>query len=173
MSSNTNWKDILGVVAPTIASAVGSPFLGMAVKVLSSTLLGTEEASIEEVQTALEKATPEQLLAVKKADQEFKVTMKALDVDLTKIHQADRVSARDLYSNTKSIFVPSLSLLTVVGFFVLVWYLVTGEISMDNTLLGIVIGHVASKVEQVYNFHYGSSEGSKKKYNLDELRNGK
>ncbi len=52
---------LLAQVAPTIASALGGPLAGLAVKTLSSALLGTEQGSEQEVAAALSSATPDQL----------------------------------------------------------------------------------------------------------------
>jgi primase-polymerase (primpol)-like protein len=78
-------KSILSVVAPNIGTALGGPIGGMAGRVVAKALLGKDEASDNEIFEAVEKATPEQLVALKKADADFKVQMKQLDIDLAKI----------------------------------------------------------------------------------------
>ena len=68
---------LLGSVAPSIATALGGPLAGMATKALSLALLGNEEGSEDDLQTALRTASPEQLATVKKIDADFKVQMKS------------------------------------------------------------------------------------------------
>lgn len=67
---------LLAQVAPTIATAVGGPVAGMAIKALSSALLGKETGSQSEIETAMMNATPEQLAMVKKVDNELAIKMK-------------------------------------------------------------------------------------------------
>ena len=83
--------NLLGQIAPTIATAIGGPVAGMAVKALSSALGLSPDASTDDVQAALMNATPEQLAAIKKVDADFKVQMKELDIDLEKIAASQSV----------------------------------------------------------------------------------
>ena len=87
-------KAILQTVAPTIGTAIGGPFGGMAAKALSELLLGKPDGSEQELSTAIQNATPEQLAEIKKIENDFKLQMKKLDIDLEAIHQQDRDSAR-------------------------------------------------------------------------------
>ena len=45
MSFSVDWKDVIGAVAPTIATALGGPLAGAAVKTLSNVLLGHEKGT--------------------------------------------------------------------------------------------------------------------------------
>jgi hypothetical protein len=157
---------VLGQVAPGIATALGGPVAGLAVRALTGALGLGEGTSKDEVMQAIAGATPEQLAAIKKAEQDFMVRMKELDIDVYALDQADRASARDLQAKTKSVVVPVLAIATVVGFFMMIAYILTGEVTKDSTILGVVIGAVSSKAEQVYNFFFGSSAGSKDKTSL-------
>lgn len=158
-----DWKAIVGTVAPTIASALGGPFAGMAVKAIANEVLGTPEATEKDIEKALAAASPDMLLKLKEADQAFEVRMKELGVDLEKIAADDRDSARTMYTATKDKALPVLAGLTVAGFFGVVAWILSGKVSIESTLLGFVLGQVSSKTEQVYNFYFGSSAGSKQK----------
>lgn len=160
------WGDagnILGEIAPGIATALGGPVAGLAVKALTGALGLGDDATKEDVMKAVAGATPEQLAAIKKADQDFMVRMKELDIDVYALDQKDRDSARTMQAQVRSAVVPVLATLTVTGFFFVIVYVLTGNVSADSTVLGIVIGAVGSKAEQVYNFYFGSSDGSKRK----------
>ena len=50
---------LLSQVAPSIATALGGPLAGIAVKTLSNALLGHESGTEEDVATALQNASPE------------------------------------------------------------------------------------------------------------------
>ena len=45
-------KAVLGVVAPTLGTAIGGPFGGMVAKALSEALLGKPDASSDEMEKA-------------------------------------------------------------------------------------------------------------------------
>lgn len=161
--SSFDWKSLVSTVAPSIATALGGPMAGMAVKAVASSL-GLDGGSTEaDVSKALQGASPEMLLKLKEADQAFEVQMAELGVDLEKIAADDRASARGLQKETKSWVVPMLAGVTVAGFFGVVFWVLTGKVSLESTLLGFVLGQVSSKAEQVYNFYFGSSAGSKEK----------
>jgi len=63
----------------------------------------------------------------------------------------------------KAMIVPILAGLTVAAFFAVVFWVLTGKVTLESTLLGFILGQVSSKAEQVYNFYFGSSAGSKRK----------
>jgi len=158
-----DWKSLVGSVAPTLATALGGPYAGMAVKQLASVVLGDSGAKEKDVIKALQGASPEMMAAIKKADQEFEAKMAELGVDLERIAADDRASARDLQRATKGWVVPTLGAITVAGFFGVVGWVLSGQVSLESTLLGFVLGQVSAKAEQVYNFYFGSSAGSKEK----------
>ncbi len=53
---------LVRTVAPSLASAVGGPLAGMAVRTISDALLGKPDGTEAELAEAAAKATPEQLL---------------------------------------------------------------------------------------------------------------
>ena len=73
----------------------------MATRAISEALLGKPDGSEAELPEAAAKATPEQLLALKTAEQDFAVKMRELDIDLERIANADRDSARNREVATK------------------------------------------------------------------------
>lgn len=158
-----DWKSLVGTVAPTLATALGGPFAGMAVKAMSAALLGNEDATHGDLAAALAGATPDTMLKLKEAENSFALRMKELDVDVYKIDASDRDSARTMQSVTKSMIVPVLATITVGGFFAVIGFVLTGTVPKDSTIVGMVIGAVGSKTEQIYNFYFGSSAGSKDK----------
>jgi len=160
-----NWKSTLATVAPMIASAVGTPVAGMAVSAGLAALGITPEQGNEEKQLAqaMQNATPADMLKLKEADNKFKTDMAKVGVDLEKLNQAGLDSARNMQIKTGSWVVPILAMFTVGGFFTVVGFILTGKVPLDSTLTGFVLGAVSSKAEQVYNFFFGSSKGSKDK----------
>lgn len=169
-----DWKKLVGTVAPTLATALGGPLAGMATKAIAAAVLGNENATEREIQTALTNATPETLLALKRADQEFAVKMKELDIDLEKVYSADRDSARNREIQTKDSWTPRiLAAVVISGFFYSVW-MVLGYQSdafkdpLTATLAGTLIGYVSAKADTIIAYYFGSSASSARKTDLIE-----
>jgi hypothetical protein len=145
-------------VAPTIATALGGPVAGMAVKALSSALLGHSDGSEDDIKAALATATPDQIAAIRKVDADFKVQMKALDIDLVKIAAGDRASARSMAVSTQS-FTPSImSYVIVVCWALIQYFLFTHVIDASmRELIARVLGTLDGALMLVLSFWFGSS----------------
>lgn len=158
-----NWKSLVATVAPTIATALGGPLAGMAVKELGA-VLGIEAPTEENVSAALAGATPEVLAKMKAADQDFGAKMKSLDIDLEKIAAGDRDSARKMATDTKSYAPAVLATIVTVGFFGILIGLLTGIMhTKDTPELLLLIGSLGTAWGAVMNFYFGSSAGSQNK----------
>jgi len=160
--------NLVRTVAPSIASAVGGPLAGIAVRTISEVLLGKPDGTEAELEEAAAKATPEQLLALKKAEQEFTVRMRELDIDLERIANNDRDSARDREVKTKDWMPRALAIVIVGGFMLTVFLVLMGYVEgmkdpLMATTVGTLIGFVSAKCEQVVAYYFGSSAGSKAK----------
>jgi hypothetical protein len=90
---SSNWKDTLAAIAPTLAAAIGGPLAGGAVKFLSGKLLD-EGANLKDLENFVTNASPEQLAEVKRSDNEFKLEMERLNVDLFALEVKGRENAR-------------------------------------------------------------------------------
>ena len=88
-------KNLVGTVAPTIGQALGGPMGGMAANMIAD-VLGCKNDP-KSIQQAMDNATPEQMLQLKKAESDFKVKMKELEVDVFKLETADIQDARKKY----------------------------------------------------------------------------
>jgi len=157
-------KSILRTVAPAIGTALGGPFGGMAAKAVSELLLGKPDATADELSAAIQNATPEQLAELKRIDNEFKINMRKLDVDLEKIHSDDRNSARQremlLRDNVPSL----LAVLTMMAFFGYIGFVTfwTGPVIEDKSFINIAIGWLGGTASTVIAYYFGSSAGSDK-----------
>jgi hypothetical protein len=160
--------DLVKTVAPSIASAVGGPLAGMATRVISEALLGKPDGTEQELLQAAEKATPEQLLALKQAENDFAVKMRELDIDLERIAGADRDSARNREIKVRDWMPRILAFVIVAGFMLTVFLVLLGYVDgmrdpLMATTVGTLIGFVSAKCEQVVAYYFGSSAGSKAK----------
>jgi hypothetical protein len=164
MSLLDQFGPLLGQVAPTIATALGGPLAGVAVKTLSNVLLGHEGGSEDDVKAAMASASPDQLAALKKIDADFKVQMRELDIDLERIAAGDRDSARKMQSETRDWVPKLLAIVITLGFFgILVWMLINGMPTTGTEALLMMLGALGTAWTGVVNFYYGSSAGSKAK----------
>jgi hypothetical protein len=155
---------LLGQLAPSIATALGGPLAGVAVKTLSNALFGHEDGTEEQISAAMAVATPDQLAAIKKIDADFKVQMKSLDIDLERISAGDRDSARQMQQNTKDSTPKILAYFITFGFFgALVWILVFGLPQTGLEVILMMLGSLSTSWTGVVQFYYGSSAGSKAK----------
>lgn len=157
---------VLGQLAPGIATAIGGPLAGMAVQALTGALGMGEGASKEDVLRAVAGASPEQLAAIKKADQDFAVRMKELDIDIYALDQADRASARDREAKVGGLANPVLATFVMAGFFGVSAAVIFGNAGADpatSTIVGAIIGYASAKADQVVSYYFGSSAGSKRK----------
>ena len=88
-------KGLIGAVAPTIGQALGGPLGGAAAQTIASVLgCKPDEKSIV---NAVQAATPEQLAELKKAELDFQVQMKKLDVDVFALETEDIQHARSAF----------------------------------------------------------------------------
>jgi len=158
---------LLGQLAPTLATALGGPMAGLAVKTLSNVLLGNEEGTEEDLVKALGSATPEQLANVKQIDADFKVRMKELEIDLERISSGDRDSARKREMTVKDHTPKILAAGITLGFFgCLFWMFVYGVPKNGNEALLLMLGALQTAFTGVIAYYFGSSSSSKAK---DEL----
>jgi len=155
---------LLGSIAPTIATALGGPVAGMAVRAISGALFGHENGTEDDIMAALANPNGDQLAALKKIDADFKVQMKSLDIDLERISEADRDSARNMEIQTRDWIPRVLAVGVTLGFFGIVGYILHyGLPPTGGEALLMLIGTLGTAWTSVMGFYFGSSAGSKQK----------
>jgi hypothetical protein len=156
---------LVRTVAPSLASAVGGPLAGMAVRTISDALLGKPDGTEAELAEAAAKATPEQLLALKQAEQDFAVRMRELDIDLERISNADRDSARNREVATKDWTPRILAALITVGYFGALFYMLRNGLPPQggSEAMLVMLGTLGTAWGGVVAYYFGSSAGSKEK----------
>lgn len=162
-----DWKGLLANVAPVLGTAIGGPFGALAGAAVKAAL-GIPEDSDEQAMTkALERATPEQLLAIRQADNQFKLDMEKLGVDVARIDAEDRKSAREREMAVKDKIPGALAVILTVGFFGLLGYLVAHEPpSGSRDILNIMLGSLGTGWATMLAYYFGSSAGSSAKDRL-------
>lgn len=167
-----DWKKLVRTVAPGLATALGGPLAGAAVQTISQAVLGKPDGTEEEVAAAVVAGGTDALLKIKEADNAFAVKMKELGVDLERIHQADRDSARNREVRTGDVWTPRVLAATIVGgFLAMVAAVLLGKVTgitdpIAAGMIGTLIGYVSAKADQVVSYYFGSSAGSAAKTEL-------
>jgi hypothetical protein len=153
-------KNIIGAVALTLGTAISGPLGGMAMNKIADVLgVSNDQKS---VQQAIQNATPEQMLELKKAEQEFEVQMKELDVDVFKLETQDKQNARGLFSKDWTARI--IGLFTIAGFLGYI-FLVTLQPPEQNSeaLINLVLGYLGGLASAIISFYFGASHTSDKK----------
>lgn len=152
-------KNVVGSIAPTLGSALGGPLGGMAGNVISEVLgVPNDPKAIEQ---AIQKATPEQMLQLKKAEQEFQGQMKELDVDVFELEVQDKQDARKNFSRDWTARIMGTA---VVGGFLGYIFLVTLQPPEQNSeaLINLVLGYLGGLASAVISFYFGASNSPDK-----------
>tara|TARA_Y100001937_G_scaffold38634_1_gene54994 strand:+ start:332 stop:808 length:477 start_codon:yes stop_codon:yes gene_type:complete len=152
-------KNLVGAVAPTIGTALGGPMGNMAMTKIASVLgVSNDHKSVEQ---AIQNATPEQMIELKKAEQEFEVQMKELDVDVFKLEVADKQNARGMFSKDWTARI--IGLFTIGGFLGYI-FLVTLQPPEQNSeaLINLVLGYLGGLASAIISFYFGASHSPDK-----------
>lgn len=173
-----DFKDILGVVAklaPSIAAGLGGPLAGGAVMALEGAFglntAGDTKDKQDALVAAISGATPDQLLAMKQADQNYAIRMQELgfkDVEsLEALAAGDRDSARkremDIKDNTPKILAYAMT----IGFFATLAFMLFANVPTGSRdLLNIMLGMLGTSFVSVIAYYFGSSAGSSEKTKL-------
>ena len=153
-------KNVVGAVAPTLGTALGGPMGGMAANMIAE-VLGCPNTP-KAIETAIQQATPEQMLELKKAENDFEVQMKELDVDVFKLEVADGQDARNKFSKDWTARIMGIA---VVGGFMGYIFLVTLQPPEQNSeaLINLVLGYLGGLASAVISFYFGASHSPDKK----------
>src|SRR5882724_9953552 len=154
-----DWKSLVGSVAPTLATALGGPLAGMAVKAIGDAV-GVSNPTTDTVSVALANATPDQLAAIKKADQDFARQMKELDIKLDDLETQDRASARSMNIQTKARTPAILSYFIVITISILYGYLVMSDydkLNVSDLVLGRILGTLDTAFAVVLAYWLGAA----------------
>lgn len=160
-------KAILATVAPWIGTALGGPLGGMAVTAAADAL-GLSDKTEAAIKQAISGATPEQMLALKNADQDFALKMQALNFDsvekIAALENADRDSARNREIQVKDRTPKILAYLVTLGFFSMLVFMLFKIIPTENRdILNIMLGSLSSTFTAIVAYYYGSTKGSEAK----------
>jgi hypothetical protein len=165
-----DWKALVQTVAPWIGTALGGPLGGAAVSAIGDAL-GLSDKNEAAVKAALSGATPEQMLALKQADQQFALRMQELGfkqvADMEALAAGDRKDARDMQKTTRSPIPAVLSILVTAGYFLVLLGMMMGWLKAgDSQALLLMLGSLSTGWGVVMAFWFGTTRGSEVKTEL-------
>jgi hypothetical protein len=159
-----DWKKIVKTVAPSIGTALGGPLAGMAVQAVSQAVLGKSDGSEDEIASGLQSASQETLLALKKADQDFKIRMKELEIDLTRLDYDDVKDARAREVALKDKMPSALAIVLLLMFAAALGVLFWVPIPEDNkSTVYMMLGSLGTLTIAGCQYFHGTTRGSAQK----------
>ena len=152
-------KNLVGAVAPTLGTALGGPMGNMAGSMIADGLGCANNPKA--IQTAVQNATPEQMLELKQAEQDFELQMKELEVDVYKLETEEKQHARSMFSKDWTARI--IGLVTIGGFLGYI-FLVTLQPPEQNSeaLINLVLGYLGGLASAIISFYFGASHTSDK-----------
>jgi hypothetical protein len=153
---------------PTIATAFGGPLAGLAAGFVADKL-GVSDKTVANISEVLTKATtdPSTMLELKRIDTDLQKFFANLDVDLEKVHAADRDSARNREILSKDSTPKILAYVITTGFFgTLLWTLIYGFPQDSQEVVIYMLGSLSTAWTGIMAYYYGSTKGSADKTNL-------
>jgi hypothetical protein len=160
---------VLKTVAPTLALGALGPFGPLAAAAIHAAL-GTDPGDPKAAETALLNATPDQLLALKKADNDFQTQMKSLEISEEKLAFDDTASARGREMVVRDWTPQVLAYSIILGWFVLeglIMYFGQPK-NVDGVVLGRILGTLENAVMLILGYYYGTSVGAAKPVSPDK-----
>jgi hypothetical protein len=157
-----SWKDLIGTVAPTVATAIGGPLGGLAVEALGAAL-GMDKPTVKQIQNAFTQGSlsADQVVALKQAELTLTTRMRELDIQEEQLAYADTDSARRREAEVKDWVPATLAVLVTSGFFgVLVYLLVSGKPQQGGDVLLVMLGSLGTAWASIMSYYFGSSTGS-------------
>lgn len=152
---------------PMLGTALGGPLGGLAVEAIGNAL-GLNDATESSIKQALQGATSADILALKKAEQEFTLKMQELGyknvADLEAIAAGDRSSARAREMAVRDKTPSVLAFVVTVGFFGVLGYLISEGVPKEGgEALLVMLGSLGTAWTGIIAYYFGSSAGSARK----------
>ena len=163
-----DWKNLLRTVAPVLGTALGGPLGGAAASFIAGKL-GIEEKTVESITKTLSetKLDPNQIAQIKLAEIEFNKFLKENEIDIEKVHAADRAGARDMLKATGSYVPASLTFVITIGYFtILIGMMLKWFTFADSQVMLMMLGQLGTAWGVCIAFWFGTTKNSQEKTNL-------
>lgn len=162
-----DWLNTIKTLAPTVATALGSPLAGAAVSALGS-IFGVDDPTKEKIGKLFAdgQITEEHLTELRKLELTYQNEEKERGFRYAELTYKDTENARDMQVKTRSNIPPILAILVTVGFFGILGFLIlNGQYKPTEPLL-VMLGSLGTAWTMIIGFYFGSSHGSQSKDTL-------
>lgn len=162
-----DWKSVIGVVAPTLATAFGGPLAGLAVETIGK-VMDIDQPTVEKVKDAFAQGqlTGEQIAQLKAAESALLVRMRELDISEQQLYAADRDSARKMQIATQSVWPGVLSAITTLAVLGVIAARMSGFALPDDSTTVQLIGSLTTGWGMCLAYWFGTTRGSSEKNQL-------
>ena len=165
-------RNLVQHIAPTLASALGGPFSGVATKFITDKMVEENESDVRSPEEIIKEllTDSENLRKIKELDQSFDKKMRELDVDVFELetdYNKDGQGQARIYNKPQII----ISILFLIAYFLMLTAIFSVEASDtinmkqgENSLMGelqILFGVLTAGVGQILSFWFGGALGKK------------
>jgi len=148
-------------IAPTIATALGGPLAGLAVDAVSKAI-GVDPKDVQDTINS-GKLSADQIASIQQAELTLKTKAQEMGLDFEQLAVTDRKSARDMQMSVKSWIPPILAIGVTIGFFGIMYGMMTGKVDSSSQALMIMLGSLGTAWTGIIAFYFGSSASSQAK----------
>lgn len=158
------WKSIIGVIAPTLATALGGPLAGLAVEALGS-VMGMDQPTVAKVKDAFAQGalTGDQIAQLKAAEIALQVRMRELDISEQQLYAADRDSARKMQIAAPSAWPGVLSAITTAAVLGVIAARMSGLALPEDSTTIQLIGSLTTGWGMCLAYWFGTTRSSSEK----------
>ena len=160
-------KKILGKVIPVAASVASSGLLGGSVAKSITDILGVgRDASDTDIEAALAKASPEQLVELRKLETQVTLQAEQLGFQRSELIFKDKDSARKREMTVRDKTPQILAFLITGALMGVILILMLRGADIDSGIahvLSVLVGYLGAGFQTMLTYYFGSSAGSKEK----------
>ena len=162
--NSSQWKDLVGSVAPTLAGMLGGPLAGVAVSMLAETLLDDPQATEDDIASTLSAARVDDLNKLKALDKDVRIQLRELGIREHRLFNDDRASARERHKKVRDNMPGILAILLTLGFFSVLSTMITGHADPANeAVLQVMLGALSTAWIGSMQFFFGTTQSSRDK----------
>ena len=162
-----DWMSTIKALAPTVASALGSPLAGAAVSALCS-IFGVADGTQDTIKTIITNGqmTAEQISKIRELELKYQSEEKERGFRYAELEVKDRDSARQMQTATQSKMPAVITILVTFGFFAILSLLFFHPELKGNEIVMIMVGQLSAVWASCVAFYVGTTYGGQKKTDL-------
>jgi hypothetical protein len=139
-----------------------SPLFNIAKSIICEVLNLKQNCAETEISQALSNASPQQIIKLKQAEQNFKLQQQFFELNKAKQKHEYHTNLRKLALSYNDITPNILALAITFGFFALLIFILLVDTN-SSTLINVMTGSLGTSFIAIINYYFGSSLSSTKK----------